>query len=143
MTYSEQLNTPEWQSKRLEIFERDNHECQKCFNKGSLHVHHKQYSKNRMSWEYEDKHLITLCKDCHEYIHHIKSIKKYQYKKAVKEYYNRTELDWCNIGCLWKSYKKSKDTLGSCILAAKKEEGEFIQLNKNKWLETNPIYIDE
>jgi len=41
-------------------------ECQNCGEKNKmLHVHHKQYFKNRMPWEYSDTELIVLCEDCH------------------------------------------------------------------------------
>lgn len=34
-----------------------------------LNVHHKIYYKNRKLWDYEDDCLITLCEDCHHYVH--------------------------------------------------------------------------
>jgi hypothetical protein len=65
--YSKKLKDPRWQKKRLEIFERDNWECQCCSDKEHpLHVHHRRYLPKRDPWDYPDKLLVTLCEDCHE-----------------------------------------------------------------------------
>jgi hypothetical protein len=39
-----------------------------------LNVHHKIYYKNRNLWDYQDDELVTLCEDCHHYIHSLKDI---------------------------------------------------------------------
>jgi len=70
MTYAEQLKSPKWQKKRLEILERDKFTCRICGDKEKeLHVHHRIYKKNLKMWEYEDYILLTLCSDCHESMH--------------------------------------------------------------------------
>ena len=70
LTYAEQLKHPEWQRKRLEILQRDNFVCQKCFEPDkTLHVHHKHYRKGAKVWEYEDHVLVSLCEACHESAH--------------------------------------------------------------------------
>lgn len=67
VSYKDQLKSPEWQKKRLKIFERDDFTCQLCLdNKEQLHVHHKSYDKNTKAWEYNDDRLVTLCATCHE-----------------------------------------------------------------------------
>ena len=65
--YAQQLLDPQWQKKRLRIFERDKWRCRKC-NAGdkTLHVHHMHYINGRRPWEYPDDTLLTLCADCHE-----------------------------------------------------------------------------
>lgn len=69
ISYKDQLKSPEWQKKRLKIFERDNFTCQLCLDtKEQLHVHHKSYSRNTKAWEYNDDRLVTLCSTCHEAI---------------------------------------------------------------------------
>lgn len=69
VSYADQLKSPEWQKKRLKIFERDDFTCQLCLDtKEQLHVHHKSYDKNTKAWEYDDDRLITLCATCHEAI---------------------------------------------------------------------------
>lgn len=39
-----------------------------------LNVHHKVYYRNRMLWDYPDDCLVTLCEDCHHYIHSLNDI---------------------------------------------------------------------
>lgn len=64
--YWNQLQHENWKIKRDEILFRDNNECQLCFYKYNLQVHHKMYFKNHLAWEYPNHYLITLCKYCHE-----------------------------------------------------------------------------
>lgn len=65
--YSKLLLDPRWQKKRLEILNRDNWECQSCFDKEeTLHVHHCYYEKDKLPWEYENESLLTVCATCHE-----------------------------------------------------------------------------
>jgi len=67
-TYAEKLRDPRWQKKRLQILERDEWTCQDCKDtESTLHVHHFYYERGKNPWEYPDKHLITLCKPCHEW----------------------------------------------------------------------------
>ena len=66
MKYSEKLKDPRWQKLRLEIFERDEWCCQKCFDSEStLAVHHFRYIRDREPWDYPPELLITLCEECH------------------------------------------------------------------------------
>ncbi len=66
MTYADKLKDPRWQKKRLEIFERDNFQCQDCGSQSKvLHVHHGYYSPRKQPWETPDKLLVTVCEDCH------------------------------------------------------------------------------
>jgi hypothetical protein len=37
-----------------------------------LNVHHKIYYKNRSLWDYQDDCLVTLCENCHHYLHSLK-----------------------------------------------------------------------
>ena len=39
-----------------------------------LNVHHKIYYKNRKLWDYNDDCLVTLCENCHHYVHSLKDI---------------------------------------------------------------------
>jgi len=66
MTYSEKLQHPRWQKKRLEIMSRDGFQCIKCSSKtNTLTVHHFYYISGRMPWEYPDQSMVTLCRKCH------------------------------------------------------------------------------
>lgn len=70
MAYFEQLRSPMWQRRRLEIMSRDEFKCQVCYDhESTLNVHHKHYIKGRMAWEYSDDELVTLCESCHEDMH--------------------------------------------------------------------------
>lgn len=73
ITYSEKLKNPKWQKKRLEILQRDEFKCQCCGDEEkNLQIHHLTYN-NCDPWEYETRHLITLCEDCHEKEEFLKS----------------------------------------------------------------------
>lgn len=70
LTYREQLLHPNWQRKRLEVLNRDNFRCCMCEDdQTTLHVHHKQYAKGRLAWEYPNDELVTLCEPCHGAMH--------------------------------------------------------------------------
>ncbi len=70
MTYTEQLQHPNWQRKRLEVMEAAEFSCELCGDKENmLNVHHKRYVKGRMAWEYESSELQCLCRDCHTKSH--------------------------------------------------------------------------
>jgi hypothetical protein len=73
-TYKEKLMDPQWQKRRLQIFERDKFTCQVCMDtRETLHVHHLQYFKGD-PWDVEDIYLITLCEICHEEEERLKSV---------------------------------------------------------------------
>jgi hypothetical protein len=67
MTYGEQLKHPFWQRRRLEVLQAADWQCSNC-GAGSvtLHVHHKQYIKGRMAWDYSLEELAALCENCHQ-----------------------------------------------------------------------------
>lgn len=69
-SYNELLLRPEWQKKRLKIFERDAWLCQSC-GRGdlTLHIHHKHYINGALPWQYHDNDLVTYCQTCHETEH--------------------------------------------------------------------------
>ena len=69
-TYAEKLLDPQWQKKRLEIFERDKFTCKNCGDtKSQLHAHHRYYVSGRSPWEYPGAALVTLCDSCHRSAH--------------------------------------------------------------------------
>lgn len=70
MTYAQQLAHPLWQRRRLEMLSAAGWKCTCCgSSEKTLHVHHKQYFKGRMAWEYVDAELQVLCDECHEKSH--------------------------------------------------------------------------
>lgn len=70
LNYKEQIKSPKWQKRRLEILQRDDFTCQICgATEKQLHVHHLAYIPGRDIWDYDDYRLITLCEDCHKIEH--------------------------------------------------------------------------
>lgn len=77
LTYSEQLKHPNWQRKRLEVLNEAGWMCELCESKDvTLNVHHKQYFKGRMAWEYENCELEVLCEICHTEHHEVDDLLK-------------------------------------------------------------------
>lgn len=79
LTYAQQLAHPLWQRRRLEMLGAAGWKCAQCeASEYPLHVHHKQYFKGRMAWEYADHELGVLCVYCHQGHHadedHIKRL---------------------------------------------------------------------
>ena len=67
--YKAYLQTPGWQSKRLQRFTLDNFQCQYCkipILISTGHCHHLTYL--RLGDEDIDD-LVTLCRDCHHTVH--------------------------------------------------------------------------
>ena len=92
MTYAEQLKSPKWQKKRLEILERDDFACVACGDKErQLHVHHGYYEKDRLLWDYEEETLHTLCNHCHELTH--ENLLEIKYRIA---YFNPKDISMLN-----------------------------------------------
>lgn len=84
-TYSEKLQSPAWQKKRLEILNRDEFECKGCGdNKTQLHVHHLEYTSNDPAKEDNDN-LITLCSKCHKAIHSNNKLDKLKVIDGINE----------------------------------------------------------
>jgi len=70
MSYKEDLLSPQWQRKRLEIMQRDGFKCCLCgTDKNSLSVHHLYYEAKKKPQDYDDESMITLCQNCHEIAH--------------------------------------------------------------------------
>lgn len=64
--YAAKLRDPRWQRRRLEVLNRDDWTCRKCFgSEDTLHVHHRRYITGREPWDYPDELLVTLCEMCH------------------------------------------------------------------------------
>lgn len=73
MSYAQQLKHPKWQKKRLEVLEAAGWACEWCGDtETTFHVHHKQYRKGAMAWEYAREELAALCEKCHSEEHEAK-----------------------------------------------------------------------
>src|SRR3954468_12061969 len=66
-SYTQQLKSPRWQAKRLEIFLRAGFKCEACDRDNEpLHVHHLRYPKWGLPpWDVPNEHLECLCETCH------------------------------------------------------------------------------
>lgn len=66
-TYNDYLKSEEWQIKRQEVLERDNHKCLYCKYKASQ-VHHSTYANvGREKLE----ELQSICASCHQKLHNL------------------------------------------------------------------------
>lgn len=83
-----------WRKKRLEILERDNHECQICKEEGrvttetdkeSLIVHHIKELKEFPELGLDNDNLISVCRYCHEVKCHPERLKKQEPKINIPE----------------------------------------------------------
>lgn len=89
-SYSEKLQDPRWQRKRLEIMHRDDFRCIRCGSgRKTLHVHHKKYLKGKEPWEYTESNFQTLCVDCHKNTHESPS---FQPEEPIHGGFNFEEL---------------------------------------------------
>lgn len=66
--FFEQYLDPRWQKLAARMKEAADWRCSNCgADDKALHVHHKQYFKDRKVWEYDEAELQVLCSVCHEY----------------------------------------------------------------------------
>src|SRR5690349_18394749 len=91
--YTNLLRHPLWQKKRLYIFQRDNFQCQKCFDIFSnLQVHHKYYKPDTFPWDYPDDCFVTVCDLCHEKEEFIKWILKNIEYNLFEQKFNSSDI---------------------------------------------------
>jgi len=69
LSHKNQVNSKQWKVKSIEIKNRDNFKCFICNSSNNLEVHHTMYFKDVKLWNYENKFLITLCRNCHQETH--------------------------------------------------------------------------
>lgn len=75
MTYQDQIKSPKWQKKRLEVLSERRFKCQTCHSETEqLHVHHSYYKKGKKIWEYENYELLCLCESCHSNTHKLNDL---------------------------------------------------------------------
>lgn len=66
MNYSARLRDPRWRAKREEVFAARGRRCERCGNLSELQIHHLQYRRGRLPWEYPIRDLQVVCRSCHE-----------------------------------------------------------------------------
>jgi hypothetical protein len=105
MNYKEQLKSPKWQKKRLQIFDLRGFKCESCNNQDKqLHIHHRFYIKGRKAWEYDNDVFQVLCEICHE-LEHKKECQKNvtipeKWVKFINQFEKKHSEDFDNLRCL-------------------------------------------
>lgn len=100
LSYSDLLKDPRWQKRKSEILNRDNFTCQLCGDKKTtLHVHHKYYLEGKLPWEYKSDILITLCENCHSWIH--KNIPTNEIDLKIGDIIHYPHSDYDNYGIVY------------------------------------------
>ena len=86
-SYSQLLNTFDWQIKRFEIMKRDGFKCTRCgiMARKQLRVHHKKYINNVLPWNHSDELMVTICDECHS-THHGHENLHAKYRKGLAKY---------------------------------------------------------
>ncbi len=85
MSYYDDLKSPKWQKKRLEILDKHFFSCQECQTESKqLHVHHMWYESGKKAWDYPDQCYKVLCEDCHNEFH--------KTKLRIEKYLSTTDL---------------------------------------------------
>lgn len=85
--FEEQYKHPKWQEVRARIFKRDKFKCRLCEIDGrQLHLHHRYYKRATMVWDYPDECFITVCQQCHNYLHDVQDILNVQLSKIDPMY---------------------------------------------------------
>ena len=84
-----QLDFKKW---RNQVFERDEHTCQKCRERGGeLNPHHIKNFSDNLELRFDTNNGVTFCRECHYGFH-----KEYGYSKnnndQIKEFIAKTEV---------------------------------------------------
>ena len=62
--------TPEYRRWRKEVYKRDDYTCQICGKRGgNLNAHHIEHFSKNKKLRTDINNRITLCEECHKYIH--------------------------------------------------------------------------
>lgn len=65
-SFGRQYRHPNWQKKRLHLFDAADWKCQGCGeNTKELHAHHINYEPGIKVWDYPDENFRVYCKECH------------------------------------------------------------------------------
>lgn len=71
--YAILLQRKEWKDFRKLVFKERGRKCEKCGKESNLQIHHTQYRKGWLPWEYPMSMIKVLCRGCHASVHHIKT----------------------------------------------------------------------
>ncbi len=133
-TYSDKLDHPKWQKRRLEVLEYARWRCQLCGDtETQLHCHHSYYQRNFEPWEYPEGSIIALCKNCHGIFHKnkgkvaAKALVKLT-EEQVKERLIEALQDWSikQIIVGVSIYEIDHDTVSLCFNSSDNESKELV-----------------
>lgn len=68
-SYAKQLRDERWLECRKQVFDKYGEVCAMCGATSSLQVHHMEYIKGRLAWEYPLENFMVLCEKCHKRVH--------------------------------------------------------------------------
>lgn len=69
--YNRLLEDKRWKEFRLKVLSERGCSCEYCGSTEIIQIHHTEYVKGRLPWEYDIKDMRVLCKRCHQRIHNI------------------------------------------------------------------------
>lgn len=69
--YENLLKDERWKLFRLKVMSERGCSCEYCGSTEIIQIHHTEYVKGRLPWEYDIKDMRVLCKRCHQRIHNI------------------------------------------------------------------------
>ena len=123
-TYSELLQDPRWQKKRLKLLEKNNWSCESCHTKDkTLQIHHTYYIKDGLPWEYPDESLKCLCQPCH--------LERQKLEKDIQKLLGKEDL-WFLEGLVAWMVKHRPEI---CLLM-EMLDGEFLEETKDLFSST-------
>lgn len=124
--YAFLLERREWKAKRDHILIRDDHRCQRCgATEGpgiSMHVHHMHYIQGLDPWEYKDSELVTLCEDCHQYVHETEHVPEYRLRDGLLEEVTLTPCRRCGGAGYFREYRHVQGGICFRCLGSRYEE---------------------
>lgn len=69
--YKEQMKDPRWLAFREFVLTVRGRMCENCGGNYQLNIHHLQYQKKRLAWEYTVNDVRVLCTHCHKKVHNL------------------------------------------------------------------------
>ena len=131
--YSFLLEKREWGAKRSKILARDNYTCKRCGSHESqdvhLQVHHSHYIYGLDPWEYKDSELITLCEECHSYVHAHNEVPVYRLEGGNLVEVHLTPCSRCGGAGWFPEYTHVQD--GICFRCHGAKYDELIEVVEN------------
>lgn len=83
-SYRKQLRDERWLECRKKVFDKYGEVCAMCGATSMLQVHHMNYIKDRLAWEYPLEDFMVLCEKCHKKVHFEESIDTQKHKAQVQ-----------------------------------------------------------